>query len=250
MKPGQTEADKQYSKSLFSPSDSSQAQSKHEQLSEFERLRRRRLLLRLVLPGALLLVGIIAFVLHKPLKYIFSPPTLLQGSELPDEDETTQPSHENLKQYGNSEALLHIKMRFAEEMLAPSSIVELAHAAVDSKPSEIYFTIAYKPPQEGEPESEIKINDSSLIEIDGDTRVDLSAIKKEEDFILALQHCYARLYPESRQKLELQVSEEVLEQRQQAEMRKPTLIVPEKKQGEIKEGEKSILLPDFAYPGQ
>ncbi|NMA42898.1 MAG: hypothetical protein GX946_05900 [Oligosphaeraceae bacterium] len=214
-------------------------------MSEIERQRRRRLFLRFVLPGAIVLLVLLAFILRKPIKYIFSPAVAFQNDFMSAEEGSAEPDVAKPEEFGNAEALLHIKMRFADKMLAPENIIELAHAAVDSKPSEVYFTLEYRLPHDGEQENEIKINDNSLIELEGDNKIDLNDIKKEEDFILALQHSFAQLYPDSKQKLDLQVSEEIMARRQQAEACKPTLVIPETRQSEIKAGDKSIVLPDF-----
>lgn len=238
-----------YSESLFSDSDSAQTLARIKETVVQERRRRKAIFLKYILPFCILLLLLAGFVLRKPVMYIFRGP---QPFEMPPEQDS---EHDPVKtvakvqqKFGNPDAAMKIHLRFMEEAYAPEGILELAHSAVESKPSEIFLTLEFRQGTPDEGDYQILINDQSEVNLqtgEDQRRIDFRQTLKEEDFILALESVHAKIYGKASKPLKLRLSKELLEKRRQQQEAAPPVILPEKGAAEIKATDKAIILPDF-----
>lgn len=250
MSPAESEHNSQkISESLFSDSDSAQTLARIQKAIASERKRRQLVFLKFILPFCMILLLSAGYILRKPLTYIFRGP---QPFEMPPEHgEDHAHADETEKQqkiFGNPDAAMKIHLRFMEEAYAPEGILELAHSAVESKPSEIFLTLEFRhgAPEEGN--YQVLINDQSEISVadkDGLRLIDFKQTLKEEDFILALENVHEKTYGKATQPLKLNLSKEILEKRRRQQEAAPPVIVTEKGASEVKANDKTIILPDF-----
>ncbi len=250
-----------YSESLFSaqtppPADRSQQQD------ALELRRRRRIFRRIGLPLCLLGLGLLAFLLRKPIKDIitFKEPDFeamqqqlteadARRSELGEEERLA--IAENQKRYGNQEAEIIISLRFLDEQFAPEGILELAYAAVDRKPSEIGLVLDFRQPLAEE------LDDSS-IQINGQSEISWSSKGKkrdlvlqpgmtEEDFAAALEGLHERHYGICTHPLKVQLSPELQERRKKREEAALPKIIPalDRDSIDLPPSDKTLILPAF-----
>lgn len=237
------------SKSLFSESDAAQTLARIRQASASERQKRQKNFLKYILPPFVLLICVAGYAMRKPIATIFRPaPPFVMPEEHSNELTNAESTEKNQKHFGNPDAAMKIYLRFMDEHYAPEGIMELAHDAVESKPSEIYLTVEFRPCEPLEEEYQILINEQSRINVTKNDESQVINFKKEvieEDFILALESVHAQVYGQVEKPLKLSLSENVLEKRRLHEESAPPVIIPEKKAAEVKAGGKAILLPDF-----
>ena len=238
-----------YSESLFSDSDSAQTLARLKEAVVQERKRRKAVFLKYILPFFIILLFLAGYVLRKPVTYIFRGP---QPFEMPPENDSGHDPVESVEKvqqkFGNPEAAMRIHLRFMEEAYAPEGILELAHSAVESKPSEIFLTLEFRQGTPDEGDHQILINGQSEVDLQtgGEPRrIDFRQTLKEEDFILALESVHAKIYGNGSKPLKLRLSKELLEKRRQQKEAAPPVILPEKGAAEIKATDKAIILPDF-----
>jgi len=221
-----------------------------KQANALERRRRQLVFLKYILPFCVILLLVLGYILGKPILYIIRGP---QPFEMPpaEQEEKHDPGKAVEKQqqkFGNPDAAMKIHLRFMEEAYAPEGILELAHSAVESKPSEIFLTIEFAQASPEEGEYQVLINDQSEISIEdkeGRRSIDFKKSLKEEDFIQALESVHAKIYGEAGKPLKLNLSKELLEKRRQQQEDAPPVILPEKGAAAIKATDKAIILPDF-----
>lgn len=234
-----------YSKSLFSDLDSAQALARIKQQDAAERRRRLRFFLKYLLLPGIVILALIAFTFKKPIRQRFWPPEHPMLHDELSESEQENKLEKNQKRYGNPEAKLRIYLRFMEEQFAPQGILELAHSAIENKPSEIFLIVDFRPKLASETgEHQILINDHETLSI-GDKTINFQENLKEEDFILALEYMHAQHYGKVPKQLKLKLSEGLLEKRRQAEEATLPTVVSEKGAAHIKTSDKAIILPDF-----
>jgi len=251
MSPEESERNShKYSESLFSDSDSAQTLARIKKAVASERKRRQVIFMKLIMPFCIILLLTAGYILRKPVMYIFRGP---QTFEIPPEppDSVNEPGKSVEKQqkvFGNPDAAMKVYLRFMDEAFAPEGILELAHSAVESKPSEIYLTLEFRQGSSEEGDYQILINDQSEISIgdkESPRNIDFRQSMKEEDFILALETVHAKIYGGVSKPLKLSLSKEILERRRlQQEAALPS-IVPEKGASEMNAKDKTIILPDF-----
>jgi len=239
----------QYSESLFSDSESAETLARVKEAVVQGRKRRTAIFRKYILPFCILLLLIIGYVLRKPVMYIFRGP---QPFEMPTEQESMpdpEKTDEKARQkFGNPDAAMKIHLRFMDEAYAPEGILELAHSAVESKPSEIFLTLEFRNATPEEKDYQILINDQSEISVadkEGTRTIDFRQNLKEEDFILALESVHEKIYGKVNKPLKLSLSKEILEKRRQQQEAAPAVILPEKGAAEIDSAGKTIILPDF-----
>ncbi len=238
-----------YSESLFSDSDSAQALARIEQAVASERRRRQLIFMKYILPCCIVLLLFVGYILRGPVMYIFHG---TQRLEMPPEHDSEHVSGEAVKRhqqvFGNPDAAMKLYLRFMDEAFAPEGILELAHSAVESKPSEIFLTLEFRQGSPEEGNYQILINDQSEISVDkkeGPHNIDFRQTLKEEDFILALETVHAEIYGEASKPLKLGLSEEILAKRRRQQEAAPPVILPGKSSAEVNASDKAILLPDF-----
>lgn len=250
MSPEESERNIQkYSESLFSDSDSAQTLAKMEKAVASERRKRQLIFLKFILPFCIILLAIAGYTLRKPVMIIFRGP---QPFEMPPEPDSAHESgnavEKHQKVFGNPDAAMKVYLRFMDEAFAPEGILELAHSAVESKPSEIYLTLEFRQGSPEEGSNQILINDQSEISVadkEGLRNIDFRQTLQEEDFILALETVHTQIYGEVSQPLKLRLSKEILEKRRLQQEAALPLILPEKGASEVKANDKTIILPDF-----
>jgi hypothetical protein len=239
----------QYSKSLFSDSDSAETLARVKEAVVQERKRRTAIFRKYILPFFILLLLVVGYVLRKPVMYIFRGPQPFamppEQESMPDAEKTDEKAQQK---FGNPDAAMKIHLRFMDEAYAPEGIIELAHSAVESKPSEIFFTLEFRNAAPDEESYQVLINDQSEISIadkEAPRKIDFRQSLKEEDFILALESVHEQIYGKGNKPLKLRLSKEILERRRQQQEAAPAVILPEKGAAEIESAGKTIILPDF-----
>ncbi|MFA6930880.1 MAG: hypothetical protein WCT05_11175 [Lentisphaeria bacterium] len=234
-----------YSKSLFSDHDSVQTLARIKQQGAAERRRRLRFFLKYFLLPCILILVLIAFALRKPIRQRFWPPVHPMTHTELSESEQKNEMGKKQKRYGNPEAKLRIYLRFMEEQFAPEGILELAHSAIESKPSEIFLIVDFRPKLASEKEEyQILINDQETLSI-GNKTINFQENLKEKDFILALEYMHAQHYGKVQKPLKLKLSEGLLEKRRKAEEAALPTVVSGKGAVHSKTSDKAIILPDF-----